>query len=174
MNKLTSILITSLLLAASICSAQTSVPPDTVIYLRRFADAFNNGTDYKLTISSDGKVVFKRFANPFVDPSHPKARASEPIQSQISVEKVAELLAEVERIKYFSLKDRYAKAEDGCPGVGTDQGGAYISITVNGKTKTIAHYHGCAYEPLGTAYPRELTALENEIDQVVGTSRWLK
>jgi hypothetical protein len=153
---------------------RTTVPRDTLIILQRFADAFNNGTDYKLTISSDGTVVFKRLANHFVDPSDPRARASEPIQARIPVEKVAELVAEFERIKYFSLKDRYAKTEDGCPGVGTDQGGADISITINGKTKTIAHYHGCSYEALGKAYPAELTSLEDKIDEVVGSYRWLK
>ncbi len=150
------------------------MPRDTLITLQRFADAFNNGTDYKLIISSDGKVVFERFANHFVDPSDPRARTSPPIHAQIPVEKVAELVAEFERIKYFSLKDRYAKMEDGCPGVWSDQGGAEISIRINGKKKTIGHYHGCAREGLGKAYPEDLTSLEDKIDEVVGTKRWLK
>lgn len=154
--------------------AQTSVPADTVITLQRFADAFNNGTDYRLTISSDGAVVFKRFANPFVDRSDPRARASEPIQATIPVETVAALVAEFERIKFFSLKDRYAKVEDGCPAVWTDQGGAETSITIGGKTKMIAHYYGCAQQPFRPAYPLELTALETRIDEVAGTKQWLK
>jgi len=170
----TAILSTLSLFSVGIPQERTAVPRDTLITLQRFADAFNNGTDYKVTISSDGTVVLTRFANPFVDRSDPRARASEPIKAQIPIEKVAELIAEFERIKYFSLKDRYAKTEDGCRGVWTDQGGADTSITVNGKTKTIAHYHGCSYEPLGLAYPTELTALENKIDEVVGTCRWLK
>jgi hypothetical protein len=42
------------------------------------------------------------------------------------------------------------------------------------KTKIIGHYHGCSYEALGKAYPAELTSLEDKIDEVVGTYRWLK
>lgn len=167
-------LIAGLLFTAAISSAQTSVPPDTFITLRRFADAFNNGTDYELTIASDGAVVFKRFANHFVDQSDPRARASEPINVRIPVEKVALLIAEFERIEFFSLKDRYAKVEDGCPDEWTDQGGAEVSIAIGGKTKTIAHYHGCAKSISGPAYPAELTALEAKIDEVVGTKQWLK
>jgi hypothetical protein len=98
----------------------------------------------------------------------------EPIHTKIPVGKVLELVAEVERIKYFSLKDSYATTEDGCPGAWTDQGGADISITINGKTKTIHHYHGCAYEALGKAYPEQLTSLENMTDEIVETERWLK
>jgi hypothetical protein len=173
MTKAAPILIAMLLFTGWISQAQTSVPPDTVITLQRFADAFNNGTDYQLTIKSDGNVVLKRFANPFVDRADPRARASEPIQAKIPIDKVALLVAEFERIKFFSLKDRYARIEDGCPNVWTDQGGAETSITINGKAKTIDHYYGCGEEAFGPAYPLELTALEKKIDEVVGTKQWL-
>src|SRR4051812_86301 len=108
------ILIIILLVTAWAPQAQTSVPPDTVITLQRIPDAFNNGIDYIVIINSAGAVTFKRFASPFVDKSDWRAQASEPIKSQIPVAKVALLLGEFERIKFFSLKDRYAKTEDGC------------------------------------------------------------
>jgi hypothetical protein len=174
MTKRTSILIVILSCFAWPGQAQTSVPADTVITLQRFADAFNNGTDYKLTINADGTVVFKRFANPFVDRSDPRARASEPIHAKIAVEKVAVLIAEFERIKFFSLNDRYAKTEDGCSGVWTDNGGAEVSITINGKSKTIDHYHGCREDNHGPPYPAELTKLELKIDEAINTKQWLK
>jgi hypothetical protein len=163
-----------LLITAWAPQAQTSVPPDTVITLQRIPDPFNNGIDYIVSIGSDGAVTFKRFASPFVDKSDWRAQASEPIKAQIPVEKVALLVGEFERIKFFSLKDRYAKEEDGCPSVWTDQGAAVVSIAINGKTKTINHYHGCGRGVSGTAYPPELTALEDKIDEVIGTGKWLK
>lgn len=174
MTKITSILTIILFLTAWIPQAQTSVPADAAITLQRFTDPFNNGTDYRVTINSDGAVTFKRFANHFVDRGDPRAQESEPIRAKIPVEKVALLVAEFERVKFFSLKDRYAKPEDGCPTVGTDQGGALISITIGGKTKTIDHYHGCEERPFEPAYPPELTALEDKIDEFVGTGKWLK
>jgi hypothetical protein len=150
------------------------VPQDTLITLRRFTDAFGAGVHYELTISSDGTVVFKRFRNPFVAGFDPKAPPPKPIRTMISVEKVAELIAEFGRINYFSLKDRYARIEDGCPGVWTDQAGAETSITINGKTKTIDHYYGCVGPALQQTYPLELTRLEGKIDEVVGTYEWLQ
>ena len=153
---------------------QSAVPRDTLIILKRFANAFGGGANYKLTISSNGEVTFKRFANPSLATSDPRSQPLGPIHTNIPVEKVVELVAEFERIKYFSLKDTYARTEDGCPGVWSDQGGAEISITINGKTKFIEHYHGCAREGLGKPYPEDLTSLEDKIDEVVGTERWLK
>jgi len=174
MAKATSILIAILFFTGWTSQSQTSVPPDTVITLERIADAFNNGTEYRLTINSDGTVVFKRFANHFVDISDPRARASEPLQGRISIEKVAMLLVEFERIKFSSLKDRYAKTEDGCPSVWTDAGGAEVSLTINGKSKTVAHYHGCREENLSSPYPADLTQLELKIDEAVNIQQWLK
>ena len=171
---LTAILSTLSLFSVGIAQEQTTAPPDTLITLDRFPNAFNSGTRYTLTISSDGKVIFQRFRNPFVERFDPKDIALKPIHATIPEKSVAQLVAEFERIKFFSLKDRYAKTEDGCPGVWSDQGGAEISIRINGKEKTIGHYHGCAREGLGKAYPEDLTSLEDKIDEVVGTERWLK
>jgi hypothetical protein len=61
------------------------------------------------------------------------AALPEPRQTTSPVEKVAELIAEFEHIRYYSLKDRYA--QDRCPGVWTDQGGARTSMTINGKAR---------------------------------------
>ena len=171
---LTLIILTPIFLFGSATpQAQTTVPRDTHITLQRFSDAFGNGGFYRVIISSDGTVMIKRFKNPLKN-WDPNAPAPQPIQTKIPIEKVAELVAEFERIKYFSLKDRYAKIEDGCPSVWTDQGGAETSITMNGKTKIVAHYNGCGQTAFGQAYPLELTALENKIDEIVGTKEWLK
>jgi hypothetical protein len=175
MTKTICFLILPLLLpfSSQTASAQTSVPKDTVITLHRFPDAFENGWRYTLTINSDGSVVLKRFKHLLrnFDPDGPE---SQTFQTRISLKQVAELVAEFERIRFFSLNDRFAKTEDGCPSVWTDQGGTETSITLNGKTKTIAHYYGCRQESFGSVYPIKLTALESKIDEIVGTKQWLK
>jgi hypothetical protein len=173
MTKRLSILII-ILFAVALCRAQSSVPTDAQITLERLTDAFGNGADSRLIIKSDGTVTFKRFANPSLDVSDPRARESPLLQSRVQIETVAALVAEFERVKFFSLKDRYAENEDGCPGgVWTDGSAAQVSITINGKSKTIFHYHGCLDEN-HRSYPAELTALELKIDELVNTKQWLK
>jgi len=173
MTKRTVIAFVSLLFVASVSHGQSPVAPDTVITLQRLADAFGYGTDYKLTIKSDGTVTFKRFASPFVDRSDPRACEATG-ESKISTETVAMLVSEFERVKFFSLRDRYAENEDGCPGgVWTDAPAAEISITVNGKSKTIFHYYGCLDQNRRT-YPADLVALAAKIDELVNTKQWLK
>ena len=124
-------------------------------------------------INAEGSVVLKRFKS-LTKNFDPDAPASQTFQTKIPLQRVAELVASFERINYFSLNDRYVKKEDGCPGVIIDQGGAEISITLNGKTKTIAHYFGCRKTLFDAIYPQQLAELELKIDEVAGTKQWVK
>jgi hypothetical protein len=98
-------------------------------------------------------------------------------RGRISQNQLKELLAEFERIEYFSLKDDYgmsgsfgpAPAKD-CPEMRTDHPSAYTSLTMNGKTKKVAHYHGCK----GNDAAEKLRQLENRIDEVVNANQWVK
>src|SRR5438876_1847698 len=149
---------------------RTRVPPDTLITLQRFQDIFGNGINYKVSLSSDGTLVFSRL-NDFRTPD---AKAPDSIQTKVAVQKVAQLLAEFERIKYFSLKYSYAIADDGCPAEITDQGGAITSLTLESKTKTIYHIYGCRLHPDSPFYPVPLSDLERKIDEITETKQWLK
>jgi len=84
------------------------------------------------------------------------------------------LIEELEEAKYFSLKDSYETKEDGCPEVWTDYPATFTSIRVNGKSKSISHYHGCQGGEGSFVYPNSLTELESRIDEIVGTKRWIK
>lgn len=172
-SKYTSIAFIILLLVACVSHGQSSVPNDTVITLHRLADGFADSPAYNLTIKADGTVTFKQFAKRLIPPSDPRAHDSEVIQSRVPVETVAALVAAFERAKFFSLKDRYAENEDGCPAVTYDFPAAEISITSNGKSKTIFHYYGCRDQNRET-YPAELYALATKIDELVNTKQWLK
>ena len=135
------------------------IPLDTQIILER-QECDLTCPIYKLTISADGKVVYegRRFV-----------KKTGIVRSSISQEKLAELISEIERINYFSLKDKYSPGGE-CPQVVTDYPTAITSVRINGKSKTIEHYYGCT----GSDVMQELTSLESKIDELVDTRQWIK
>jgi hypothetical protein len=139
---------------------------DTIITLERGA-CFGSCPIYKLTINGDGLVVFE--GKDFVKQ---KGRA----EARISRDQVKELTEAFYKIYYFSLQDRYATRKDGCPAVWTDNPTVVTSFKSNGKSKAISHYLGCR-EVSGDrtgAYPATLSTLEDKIDKIAGTDRWIK
>ena len=52
----------------------------------------------------------------------------------------------------------------------TDMPSAITSIRLKGKSKTVSHYYGCG----DSGVLPKLTALENKIDEVAGTQKWIK
>jgi len=132
------------------------IPKDLKITLER-TECFGFCPVYKLTITADGAVVFegRRFVK----------QEGVTINS-VSRERLKQLMAEFDRVKFFSLEDDYSEIRLSCP---TDQPSAITSIRINGKSKTINHYLGC----LEPKVPKGLTELENKIDEVVNTAQWL-
>ena len=122
-----------------------------VIILKR-AGCLGHCPIYDLTVLGSGKVIFD--GQGFVDKKGIQTK-------EISKEKVMELVSEFEKINFFSLNDKYSKSDI------TDLPGAITTFTINGKTKTINHYHG------DQSAPKELSALENKIDEVVDTKEWI-
>jgi hypothetical protein len=134
-----------------------NIPRDLMITLER-TECFGFCPVYKLTITADGAVVFegRRFVK----------QEGATIKSAISQERLKQLMAEFDRVKFFSLEDDYSEIRLSCP---TDQPSAFTSIRINGRSKRINHYLGCG-EP---KVPKELTELENKIDEIVNTAQWL-
>jgi Domain of unknown function (DUF6438) len=135
-----------------------AVPSDTEIVLERQRCDLRCPV-YKLTISADGSVVYN--GRLFV-------KQTGIVKSSIGKERLSELIAEIERINYFSLKDKYIPGAE-CPQVATDYPTAIISVSLNGRSKTIQHYHGCT----GADVLQQLTDLESKIDRVVDTEQWI-
>ena len=140
--------------------AQPTIPTDTLITLRR-TNCFFACPDYVVTISADGTVTFQGNANVEV-----KGKAT----SQISREKVQMLILAFEKAKFFSLRNSYSEREDGCRVYDADAPSVIISITIDGKSKSINHYLGCWLKK-GNA-TRALMKLENTIDDVANTDQW--
>ncbi len=155
-----------LLVALTICVAVTVIPvgcaepptptpddiSDVVITLER-GPCFGACPVYKLTIYGDGRVVYQGIRFVAVEGNR---------TASISEEKVRQLVNEFQKIDYFSLNDEYVDV------TATDMPTAITFISVNGQTKTVAHYHG------DFDAPEELTALEDKIDEIVSTERWVK
>jgi Domain of unknown function (DUF6438) len=137
-----------------------NVPQDLKITLER-TGCFGFCPNYKLTITADGAVVFEggRFVK----------QEGATIKSAISQDRLKQLMAEFDRVKFFSLEDDYLDDPRVCAENWTDHPSAFTSIRINGKSKTIKHYHGCK----GPKVPKELTELENKIDEIVNTAQWL-
>jgi hypothetical protein len=133
---------------------------DEAITLERTA-CFGTCPMYKLTIASDGDVTFvgQRFT-----------RTTGTAQGRISPNEFRRLVEEFEKINYFSLPDSFSPGTPQCPRRITDMPSANTSIRWQGKTKSVAHYHGCG----DAGVLQKLTALENKIDEVAGTQKWIK
>lgn len=116
---------------------------------------------YKLTIYEDGKVEYE-------GEDHVKQKGK--AEGRITKAELEELIREFERIDYLNLADDYTSDSKNCPQTWTDHPSAVTSLNWKGKKKRIAHYHGCQ----GSTVLQQLTALEDKIDQVVKTERWIK
>jgi acetamidase/formamidase len=133
---------------------------DDSVTLERTA-CFGTCPIYKVTIASDGTVNFegRRFV-----------KTVGAARGQITPQAFRKLIEEFRTINYFSLPDRYTPGTPDCPRMVTDMPSANTSLRLDGKTKSVAHYHGCGDSGALAA----LTALEHKLDEVAGTEKWIK
>ncbi len=128
-------------------------------------DVMGSGFRYKLKIDSNGSVIFEGIK---------QTKVVGKIEDKLSQEKMNQLLAEINKANFFSLKNSYTSAADNCPSDATDQPTVNISIKMEDREKSIIHYLGCI-ENGGEwkVFPQELYNLENKIDEIVETKRWI-
>ncbi|HEX8564622.1 MAG TPA: DUF6438 domain-containing protein [Pyrinomonadaceae bacterium] len=153
---------------------ESFIPEDTFITLERTA-CYGTCPNYTVAVSADGTVIFSGSYYKTVKGVSVWTRTGV-IKSRISQEQVQRLIDEFERANYLSLKNSYVIEKDGCPAVATDNPTAYTSIQINGQNKSVKHYLGCLYLTSGfdKSYPKELTALENRIDEIINTKQWMQ
>ena len=144
-----------LLLPTAGCAAKAGASSndldDVVITLERTA-CFGFCPVYTLTIYGDGTVIYD--GEEFVT-------VKDRVEATITKEKIKQLVLEFEAIDYYSLDDNYIERTI------TDAQTVVTSITIDGKTKAIEHYHG------DFNAPENLTALENKIDEIVNSNQWI-
>jgi hypothetical protein len=107
---------------------------------------------YTLTIHRDGRVEYH--GEEFV-----KQRGS--AAAELTPGQIDELDRAFATAQYFSLGSDYTHED------ATDASSAITSYRKDGRDKKIAHYHGDEHAP------DALTTLENAIDSIVGTERWI-
>ena len=114
---------------------------------------------YTVAISRSGEVTFD--GKRHVRPGRPGDG------DDTAGERVDSLLAELEAAGYFELADAYVMDAPACGMYATDLPTVITSAVRDGETKTIRHDRGCS------AAPSELSQLEQRIDEVAGTGRWV-
>jgi hypothetical protein len=109
---------------------------------------------YEVTIAGDGTIHFSGGAVGVQIPGDHIAH--------ISPEAVRLLVQEFRRADFFSARDQYE-------GNWTDNPTQTLTLSVAGRTKTVVDYVGT-----DAGLPLAIRNLENEIDEVAGTVRWVK
>jgi hypothetical protein len=113
---------------------------------------FGTCPDYTVTIASDGEVTYvgRRFVN-VVGEQHATVAAAD----------VARLLTRFDDIGFTQLRDEYRAQVTDLP--------TYIIVHErNGQRKTVLDYGG-----VSAGMPRAVRDLQNEIDRVANTGRWV-
>ncbi|MGI9035606.1 MAG: DUF6438 domain-containing protein [Pyrinomonadaceae bacterium] len=169
-NKLFFLVIVLWLFAFSEVQAQTllkedKIPKDLSITLERTV-CYGTCPDYKLNIQSDGTVNFE---------GRQYTKTQGKAAGKITSAQLKQIISEFEKAKFFSLKEKYPDGKNSCPIVATDMPSVVLSIKIDGKEKMIKHYLGCFKnsEPPFEIFPSELFDLENKIDEIVETKRWI-
>lgn len=117
----------------------------------------DNTPDYSLTIYEDGRVVYEGRAN---------VEVMGKVEDSIDDNRFRMLLTAFKESGFLSFNDNYTA--DGMP----DSPYAVTSFSVAGenneiRTKKVTHCYG------DTSAPENLTYLENKIDEVVGSEKWV-
>jgi hypothetical protein len=153
-----------LMLAAAALSFGQSAhepAPDTLIVLQRGA-CEQRCAVYRLVIFADGTVIYE--GRYFV-------HRSGLIKSGVSPDVLNKLIGDLEAGGFFQLEDNYGfgSSKDHCDSI--DGGGptAILTVSNQGRSKTILHNHRCV-----GAVPSRLTDLEDKVDHAVGTVKWIK
>jgi Domain of unknown function (DUF6438) len=124
---------------------------DLVMTLER-TECYGPCPDYRLTINGDGSVVYE--GRNFVKVTGRQT-------TTISQERMRQLVSEFEKANFFSLADSYEQITV------LDNPTVIMSITIDGKSKTVRHYHG------DKTAPKILTDLENKIDEIANSNQWV-
>lgn len=158
-----------ILVASLSAFSQQKIPNDLEITLQR-TRCFGWCPSYSLTIHSDGTVRFIPLSDFAYIGKGEIPRF--PLEGSVTAGQLLVLLSEFEKIRFHSLSRRYGsdeyKRSANCPRVSTDSPSAEVTIVKAGKRKTVSHYLGCS----GSQILKDLTALENKIDEIANSKQW--
>lgn len=145
---------------------------ELTVKMERFS--WTHNLEYRLEIQSDGKVIFEGTKS---------TKTKDKAESKLEKEKMEQLLTEIETSDFFSLDSAYGYRFKNCPLAMSDNDSVKIYIKLNEKEKTIDHDLGCLdmspterttdINQKDRIFPQKLYKLENKIDEIVETKRWI-
>jgi len=144
-------LFASALGAISVAAASADDPASIRIKLER-GPCYGTCPVYSVELSGDGTVTYNGKQFVLVKGQH---------ASRIAPAAVSALLDKVRAADFWSLQPRYAARI-------TDNPEYSVTVTAGGRTKSVTDYVGRE-----AGMPANVTALEEEIDRVAGTKRWV-
>jgi hypothetical protein len=158
-----SILLITCVILLTACSAPVlntqNMPthPDLLIVMETGA-CFGTCPMYSLTIHANGAVNYEGLKFVKIEGNR---------SSRISSDQIQELVSAIENANFFALEDQYVTNATDLPSI-------TLSITMDGREKSIWHYGllNCDGELDGA--PKELCELENKIDEVTNSAQWVE
>ncbi|MCU1278658.1 MAG: hypothetical protein JWM53_2204 [bacterium] len=143
-------------LAATLAHADSSVPEKGAVSpvlasLERTA-CYGRCPIYKVTVLRDGTVLWE--GERFV-------KVTGKATAKVSAAAITDLAKAFARADFFALQDKYDSYDV------TDHPSAITVFDDGKRKKTIHHYHG------DHSAPKALVELEDRIDTLVGTSKWI-
>ncbi len=136
--------------------AQSPTATPVVLHFER-TSCYGTCPVYNVDLSAAGVVTFEGI-------EHVAARGR--FVWWLSPARVAAIRELFAAARFFELADHYLAGTD-CKEYSTDSPSVTISATIDGRTKTVEHYHGCY------GAPRGLGMLESTIDFLLGTLPWV-
>ncbi len=152
------IALTGLFCLPAMAAPQIPIPDDTVIIMQR-GNCEGGCPVYRIIIFANGDVIWQ---------GRGRVARLGVVLSQIERDQIRELIREFQSIDYFHLENIYGYRGRGCRSSQPDMPMVITSLSMGGLSKTIMHHDGCVGE-----ISEKLTAIENSIDKVVNTARWI-
>lgn len=133
------------------------VPADLVITLER-TPCYGRCATYTVALHADGTVHFT--GTRFTAVTGPQA-------ATIPRDSVAAIARALDALGFDRLPEQMTYGTPSCPERIADLPTAVVTRRAGGVTKRVVHSPGCS------GAPQALTALEQRIDAVAGTARWI-
>ncbi len=113
---------------------------------------------YVVSIFGDGSEIFEGRAH---------ADSVGRFTFHLAADRIAELARLVDSPRFTALGDRYVHGASACGLYAADAPIVVVAVIRSAGSKTVEHDAGC------TNAPRDLVALERELDELIGTARWV-
>ena len=127
---------------------------DTLLKMERTV-CFGTCPAYELTIQTNGKVIF--YGKEFVEHKGEKT-------GDISQDNLDHLIKKIDESHFMQIP-----SDPDCESRYTDMPSVFLTIELNGQQNSVSHYQGCK----GFQFEEELYDLEEAIDSLAGTSKWI-